>query len=482
MLLAADYVVCMAGQRPRLPEQLPKLTSRQEEVLGLIEKGRTNFEIAEALGISLEGAKYHVREIMARLGAGSREEAVALWQAGRRRRHLGHASWLRGVFVGISLRWAGVAVTGTMAAVAAVATVALVARGGSPNLGMEPNASPTPTQAAPTIATELSPTFPPANTPTRAPQVGPYPIGTRTGDAVLDAVIAAVEAGDANTLFGLIHYVPIACDDPNAGPVQPPGTFQCPNGEPDGTEIPALVAEGTDGWTLPEGDPEIPGLLADFMPADPRLYAIAGSPLGWEDVPPAAGLSVTPHTLVFATGQALIVDDVGVTTILQVPTDPQSRVSTATTFVLAPLPSGPAPYAGAMREQLFDVAESASLVNDIGDGYGIYSAWLGALPGLAIVARDQVPPPGGVSARSAGFVADSAPDDPPSAQATESARESAADYRPRVSFAVLDDAGNCAAGLIVIDLIADKPRGGIITISNIDVPNPCTAEAAAAGS
>src|SRR5215207_6964988 len=60
------------------------LTPRHREVLALLAKGRTNFEIAEALGISLEGAKYHVREIMGRLGVESREEAAEWWLAQRR--------------------------------------------------------------------------------------------------------------------------------------------------------------------------------------------------------------------------------------------------------------------------------------------------------------------------------------------------------------------------------------------------------------
>ena len=37
-------------------------TPRQHEVLSLIEKGRTNGEIAEILGISLAGAKWHVSD------------------------------------------------------------------------------------------------------------------------------------------------------------------------------------------------------------------------------------------------------------------------------------------------------------------------------------------------------------------------------------------------------------------------------------
>ena len=44
-------------------------TPRQREVLTLLARGRTNREIAEELGISLDGAKWHVSEIITRLGA-----------------------------------------------------------------------------------------------------------------------------------------------------------------------------------------------------------------------------------------------------------------------------------------------------------------------------------------------------------------------------------------------------------------------------
>ncbi len=60
------------------------LTPRQREVMELMAHGKTNFEIAQALGITLEGAKYHVSEILARLDVDSREQAIAAWQSGRR--------------------------------------------------------------------------------------------------------------------------------------------------------------------------------------------------------------------------------------------------------------------------------------------------------------------------------------------------------------------------------------------------------------
>jgi len=52
------------------------LTAREREVLDLIRLGLTNDEIAERLGITLDGAKYHVSQILSKLGVATREEAA----------------------------------------------------------------------------------------------------------------------------------------------------------------------------------------------------------------------------------------------------------------------------------------------------------------------------------------------------------------------------------------------------------------------
>jgi DNA-binding CsgD family transcriptional regulator len=94
----------MSEGRPRLPTATrEELTPRQREVMRLMAAGRTNFEIAQHLGVSLEGAKYHVSEILGKLGVDSREDAVAAWRHEQRplvrfRRALAPiaaASWLR---------------------------------------------------------------------------------------------------------------------------------------------------------------------------------------------------------------------------------------------------------------------------------------------------------------------------------------------------------------------------------------------------
>jgi DNA-binding CsgD family transcriptional regulator len=67
--------------RPRAPG----LTPRETQVLALIRAGRSNREIAEELGISLQGVKYHVTEILGKLGVDSRK-AAAGWEPGATRR------------------------------------------------------------------------------------------------------------------------------------------------------------------------------------------------------------------------------------------------------------------------------------------------------------------------------------------------------------------------------------------------------------
>ncbi len=63
----------MPAGRPRYEGPL---TPREWEVLNLIEEGLTNEEIAARLGISFAGARYHVAEIISKLGVANRKEAV----------------------------------------------------------------------------------------------------------------------------------------------------------------------------------------------------------------------------------------------------------------------------------------------------------------------------------------------------------------------------------------------------------------------
>jgi DNA-binding CsgD family transcriptional regulator len=63
----------MPRGRPPYPDLL---TPREQEVLALLGDGLTNEQIAVRLGISFGGAKYHVAEILSKLGVNSREEAA----------------------------------------------------------------------------------------------------------------------------------------------------------------------------------------------------------------------------------------------------------------------------------------------------------------------------------------------------------------------------------------------------------------------
>jgi len=60
------------------------LTSREREVLDLIRVGLTNEEIASRLDISVSGAKYHVSQILSKLGVATRDEAAAVALGERR--------------------------------------------------------------------------------------------------------------------------------------------------------------------------------------------------------------------------------------------------------------------------------------------------------------------------------------------------------------------------------------------------------------
>jgi DNA-binding CsgD family transcriptional regulator len=99
-------------------QDLPGLTARQREVLELLARGHTNVEIAEALGISANGAKWHVGELLTKFGVNSREDLAERWRRergfrGRAGRWFGTLGVSKAVGVGaatIALGSAGMAV------------------------------------------------------------------------------------------------------------------------------------------------------------------------------------------------------------------------------------------------------------------------------------------------------------------------------------------------------------------------------------
>lgn len=73
--VVAKILVQSASQKSKLGDDL---TDRELEVLGLIVEGRTNQEIAEELTISIGTVRFHVSNILSKLGARNRTEAARL--------------------------------------------------------------------------------------------------------------------------------------------------------------------------------------------------------------------------------------------------------------------------------------------------------------------------------------------------------------------------------------------------------------------
>ena len=75
---AVPLVEALDRLAPRRPRATTTLTAREAEVLALVAEGRSNGEIGRALFISTKTASVHVSNILAKLGAASRGEAVAV--------------------------------------------------------------------------------------------------------------------------------------------------------------------------------------------------------------------------------------------------------------------------------------------------------------------------------------------------------------------------------------------------------------------
>ena len=71
---------------PTHNEPAEPLTEREEEIVQLVARGRTNAEIADEAFISLSTVKFHLASVMAKLGARNRVE-IAMWayESGRMR-------------------------------------------------------------------------------------------------------------------------------------------------------------------------------------------------------------------------------------------------------------------------------------------------------------------------------------------------------------------------------------------------------------
>ncbi|HEX5141669.1 MAG TPA: helix-turn-helix transcriptional regulator, partial [Dehalococcoidia bacterium] len=83
----------MGRGRPKHPDIL---TPKQWQVLDYLRQGLTNDEIGARMGLTRDGAKYHVSEILTKLGLSTREEAARWEPEGERRRAplLAPLAWL----------------------------------------------------------------------------------------------------------------------------------------------------------------------------------------------------------------------------------------------------------------------------------------------------------------------------------------------------------------------------------------------------
>ncbi len=187
-------------------------------------KRYSNEQIADELGILVEGAKWHVREILEATGTSSREEAAEMWRAYN---GLPRRLW--------RMTWSATGVTvlvGGSAVVILLTFAAFIALGGrrdqSPAATDSSLTATTTATAGPTAAPTIAATMSVPGTPSRS-----------TGDAFLDSVTASIESNVSPPLADLAGQVLPCSEEPmNTAPECPPGavtgspvlsmiTFQC---------------------------------------------------------------------------------------------------------------------------------------------------------------------------------------------------------------------------------------------------------------
>lgn len=135
-------------------------TKRQREVLDLLAREHTNAQVAEALGVSLAGAKWHVSEVLSILGVTSREEAAEYWRQ-ERAIHSRAGRALRAISASLFSLKTVAATTGLAACLGAVAVFAVPGLAGidsvtSPAVAETPPENPADLQYIELVHTDLS--------------------------------------------------------------------------------------------------------------------------------------------------------------------------------------------------------------------------------------------------------------------------------------------------------------------------------------
>jgi len=125
-------------------------SDRERQILDLIAERKTNREIAEALGLSFYTAKWHVSEVLSKLGVESRDEAALYWRAERgwRGRVLRAA---RALFPIAGAKWAVGLTAAGLGVAAIVAGVAMFGSTGTPTPAASSVSTPTDVCAAHSI-------------------------------------------------------------------------------------------------------------------------------------------------------------------------------------------------------------------------------------------------------------------------------------------------------------------------------------------
>jgi DNA-binding CsgD family transcriptional regulator len=274
-------------------------TPRQRQVLDLLVRGYTNGEIGQALGISLDGAKWHVSEVMGKLGVSSREGAAAYWRAyNRPAARLGRG--FRGLVLSPGLRWAAGAV-GVATGATLLAVLLVLARGGdsSPAAADATPATTSTPSSSPTSAATVTPTTAPTPeqaTPVPALASGVWPRGTNTGIPIVDEVIQLVESKDARGLAKLVEPLTYPCEAMR--PINPQPLL-CREGMSVGDPLSGIWATSVEGGLWP-GDPaELTPRLEFVLRENFRLHAV------WEyqrSDPTVEWLPGVRYSVIFAYG------------------------------------------------------------------------------------------------------------------------------------------------------------------------------------
>lgn len=218
------------------------LSPRQREVLDLIARGQTNAEIADSLGVSLDGAKYHVREILAKLDVESREEAASYWHAyNRPTAKLARA--LSGVFGLGTLK----VVAGSAALVAAGGAVAAIVVG--------INAARESGSGGDAVATLPADDTPPATATADATATAP---AAETPEQFARRIAGLVRAGQVDDLLALSEPVSFTCPGPT--PQGAGGPFPLCNG--------ATAGEERQGYVVAPDLSEVSTIAADAFAAE----------------------------------------------------------------------------------------------------------------------------------------------------------------------------------------------------------------------